>query len=338
MCLTGYLMLVFIPQPVIQIITLLFVILSANLAFLACHKLAIAKLTTIQTRPAGFSLYNALVHVSGLMSGIYTDLILSLNGENKLSFQLIFGICALCFLLALFLSLTLSRANLHEEETNKKSESLISMLKEIYVLKRFWRLLTLILLTVIIRTAFVHSMATLPIYMNREMGSDSHYGYVFAIESIFLIIFSLTMTFIVYYMSLYSTLIVAGTISTAAPLILVFGANYWTVFTFAILAGLGESICTPRMIEYTKQVALQGREGVFLSLNTISLVLSLTVAGFSSGWFLGEFCPDDGERECWAMWYLISGICLIGTLLMVFLREFIEQPKDELQPNCCNRD
>lgn len=332
--LTGYISLIFVPVVFIQIILLLFVVLTSNLIFFACHKLAIAKLTTLTTRPAGFSLYNACVHISGLTSGIYVDSILTLNGENKLSFQLVFGICALFFGISLLLSFALDRANLHEENLQNTNPSIFSMLKEIYILKRFWRLLTLILLTVLIRTAFVHSMATLPIYMHREIGSDSHYGIIFALESIFLIIFSLSMTFIVYYMSLYSTLILAGVISTISPLILIFGAEYWAILVFVILVGLGEGICTPRMIEYTKQVALQGREGVFMSLNTISLVLSLTVSGLSSGWLLGEYCPSEGERNCWIMWYIISGICCIGTLLMVILRPYIEQPSEEAEPNC----
>jgi hypothetical protein len=49
---------------------------------------------------------------------------------------------------------------------------------------------------------------------------------------------------------------------------------------------------------------------------------------------LDKFCPENGERECWKMWIVISGFCALGTLLLVLLKPWIEVRMDheEIDP------
>ena len=152
------------------------------------------------------------------------------------------------------------------------------------------------------------------------------------IHEVVMIIGIPSFTFLIYYFSNYSLLIIGAVVSSVAPLIFVFGSGYLYVIVFVIVVSIGESIHVPRFVEYSVSIAPAGKEGVFLAVAAAPLPLGLIISGLSAGFLLSEYCPEDGERDCWAMWAIISGLSAIAPVFMMIFRPKLEQPQHEPQP------
>lgn len=185
---------------------------------------------------------------------------------------------------------------------------------------------------VIVRAIYLHLEINLSIFMYRDIEEGAHFGYMLAFHQIVMMIFTPIMTFLIYYFKNYTLLVVGGCLSAISPLVFLYESSYFTVFLFVLIASLAESIFAPRLIDYTLEIAPKGKEGVFLAVAASPLPLSLIIAGLMGGFLFSEYCPSEGEKNCWKMWLIISLFTLLAVILMFLLRPILEQPKEESQP------
>mmetsp|Transcript_17178 Transcript_17178/g.17094 ORF Transcript_17178/g.17094 Transcript_17178/m.17094 type:complete len:205 (+) Transcript_17178:661-1275(+) len=188
-----------------------------------------------------------------------------------------------------------------ELDINTEKESKWQAFKAAFAYKSFWRLMGVAFCFSLTRTVYVHVVYTLPLYMERDLGSDSQFAFVIGFIQLMQIIFTPIMTVMVYYYDKYTILIIGGFFCAISPLVLIFGGNYFTILTFAFILSIGDSISFPRLIEYTLEQAVPGREGSYFLLSSFPLTVGSMIAGLSSGLLLGEYCPEDGENRCWAV-------------------------------------
>ncbi|OMJ73035.1 hypothetical protein SteCoe_28362 [Stentor coeruleus] len=317
-------------------IIILFIMLSVAVS-VPGTKMAVKRYTNEKTRSIGYSVYYLAYYGSGAIAGLMIDLILSIGSENMATFRIIFGISTGMLFVAALITIFLRQLDVHtrgEEEiaVRPSSSSVWEHTKSILVLKSFWRFIILTLLIILSRCVYYHIELTLPVYMYREIEDGAHFGYMIVLHELIMIIGTPSLTILVYYFNNYSLLLLGAFISGLSPLILLFGSGYFYVSMFVIVASIGESIHAPRFIEYTLGVAPKGKEGIFLAVAASPLPLGLIISGISAGFLLGEYCPDDGERQCWMMWLIIACISLVTPVAMVVLRIFLEQPLFEPQP------
>mmetsp|Transcript_21821 Transcript_21821/g.3623 ORF Transcript_21821/g.3623 Transcript_21821/m.3623 type:complete len:171 (+) Transcript_21821:825-1337(+) len=163
--------------------------------------------------------------------------------------------------------------------------------------------------------------------MVREFGENSHYGGILALHSLIMVLCLIHFTILIYYFSLYSLLIMGGFITAVSPLILAVSGSTPSILMFAVLISIGEAIFAPRLIDYSIAIAPEGREGSFLAVASCPFALGSIYAGVSSGFLLEEYCPEDGNDNCWVMWLFIGLTTLIAPLLMVVFRNVLEEPE-----------
>lgn len=333
----GFATLVVIENRYIQLIAILTMIMVSVAISVPATKLAVKRYTNERSRSMGYSLYYLIYYGSAAVAGLSIDLLLSAGNEDHATFKIIFGISACLLFVSAVVSFCLRELNVHtrgEEEVRVRgySGSPWEHTKAILVLKSFWRFLILTLFLVLSRSIYYHLEITLPIYMYREIGDGAHFGYMIVLHELVMIIGTPTLTVLVYYMSNYSLLILGAFISGVSPLILLFGSDYVHVIIFVVVLSIGESIHAPRFIEYTLMIAPVGKEGIFLAVAASPLPLGLIISGLSAGFLLDGFCPEEGDRNCWAMWLIIGGISLITPIVMLWFRSALEQPLFEPQP------
>ena len=164
------------------------------------------------------------------------------------------------------------------------------------------------------------------------MGDDAHFGFVMAYRSILMMIGAVMFTSCIYYISNFALIWIGSVLAALSSLILLFGASYFTIGVFVTFISIGESIWAPRMMDYTLELAPQGRQAFLLSTTGIIYAGSGVIAGIVSGFLLDEYCPKDGERECWKMWLIITAITFIGPLLMLVFWSCLKQPLYEDNP------
>lgn len=227
----------------------------------------------------------------------------------------------------------------------------------------FWNFLFVIGLTVFVRFVFFHFHYTFPKYSLRVLGEGAKIGSIYGVLNPVLIVFlvplvaSLTRRVSSYKMlvigSLVSSLSVfiatipaqafAGLASTwLGELVLVrwLGlaptlqdltstpntAAYWPLLFFIFVFTIGEAIWSPRLMQFTAEIAPEGKEGTYLALSVLPNFAAKFVAGPMSGLLVKHYTPVQevvnaaGQKSLvvgnlsqhYMVWIWIGGMALLS--------------------------
>jgi hypothetical protein len=94
-----------------------------------------------------------------------------------------------------------------------------------------------------------------------------------------------------------------------------------------LYSSIGEAIFSPRLIDFTIASAPEGKEAIYLGLANLPNSVSLFITGMSSGFFMSNFCPQQGEKHCELVWLFIGLYCIVTCFVIVLGRNFFEIKK-----------
>mmetsp|Transcript_2810 Transcript_2810/g.3308 ORF Transcript_2810/g.3308 Transcript_2810/m.3308 type:complete len:505 (+) Transcript_2810:168-1682(+) len=206
--------------------------------------------------------------------------------------------------------------------------SAMQILRETMTSPDFWRFLVVCMITLNIRMIFRHLDATLPKYMMREFGENVPKGTIYAINPALIMILV--------------PLITAAT-SKVDPLIMIHHGCYISAFSvfflvistsitgcvlFVVVLSIGEAIWSPRLYDYTMQIAKEGREGTYMALSSAPLFLAKLPVGMMSGYLLQKYCPEEGPRNSKLMWLIIGLTTASSPVLLTCLWGYISKQSD----------
>lgn len=184
--------------------------------------------------------------------------------------------------------------------------SSLQILRETMNSPDFWRFLAVCMITLNIRMIFRHLDATLPKYMVREFGENVPKGTIYSINPALIMIL---------------VPIISAATTKVDPLIMIHHGCYvsaisvfflviWTsipsCILFVVILSIGEAIWSPRLYDYTMQIAKEGREGTYMALASAPLFLAKLPVGMMSGYLLQKYCPEEGQRNSHMMWLIIA--------------------------------
>ena len=88
---------------------------------------------------------------------------------------------------------------------------------------------------------------------------------------------------------------------------------------------VGEAIWSPRLLQFTAEIAPEGREGSYIALSYLPYFAAKLIAGPMSGWLVATYTPEGAASypNHWMVWVWIGGMALVSPLgLVVFHRLF----------------
>ena len=139
--------------------------------------------------------------------------------------------------------------------------------------------------------------ASMAKYMVRTLGSDAHFGFMIAVHSVTMLLGVFLFTMLTFHYSSYSLLIVGGLVGSVSALVMLIDYSYWNIIIFIVILSIGESIWTPRLLDYTLQIAPPRQEGLYLALCNCPFYFGMIITGALSGVLFEEFCPEGGIRR-----------------------------------------
>jgi POT family proton-dependent oligopeptide transporter len=170
----------------------------------------------------------------------------------------------------------------------------------------FWRFLVVCMITLNIRMIFRHLDATLPKYMIREFGENVPKGTIYAINPALIIILVPFVTAATTKVDPLLMIHHGCYVSAISVFFLVFSTSIASCVSFVVVLSIGEAIWSPRLNDYTMQIAKEGREGTYMALASAPLFLAKLPVGMMSGYLLQKYCPEDGPRNSKLMWLIIG--------------------------------
>jgi len=215
--------------------------------------------------------------------------------------------------------------------------------------KAFWIFLFLMAMLVPVRLVFYHFHYTFPTYGIRIFGEGAPVGNIYGFLNPMLIVYIaplmavLTKNVRSYTMLAIGTAISVGAVAIAilppdwlAPLTdtwvgeLIFerwlgvpeGERvplYLSLILFIIVFTFGESIWSPRLMQFTADIAPGGKEGTYIALSYLPYLGAKFIAGPMSGLLLANYIPEGAESypNHWMVWVWIGGMAAITPIILI---------------------
>ncbi len=239
--------------------------------------------------------------------------------------------------------------------TRQATKETVTIFRSVVVQRAFWTYIFMLGILIFVRLTFYHFHYTFPKYGIRVLGEGLKIGSIYGVLNPVLIVFltpliaALTKKFASYKVMLWGTIISSLAIFIAAlpedfyqPLMntwfseLIF--DRWLdiplasqrplFFALIIMVAtftIGEAIWSPRLMQFTAEIAPKGREGSYIALSYLPYFAAKLIVGPLSGWLVGTYTPKGQEsypNHYW-VWIWMGGIAVLSPLgLIVFRRLF----------------
>jgi len=246
------------------------------------------------------------------------------------------------------------------DSTEETARRLADNFKE----KPFWIFLFLLGVLVFVRLTFFIFHVMFPTYAIRVFGEGAPVGSLFGVLNPVLIVFLvplfsvLTMKVRSYTMLLVGTLLSAGAVFlcflpegvTLAMADSFFGElvfDYWldipigqrdpfylSLITFIVVFTVGEAIWSPRLMQFSAEIAPHGKEGSYLALAILPYFLGKALAGGMSGFLLTTYTPETASTfpDHQHVWLWIGCMAMISPVgLVVFRKLFRKVEADAIE-------
>ncbi len=231
------------------------------------------------------------------------------------------------------------------------------LMSKVFRERYFWVFMGLIALTVFVRFVFFHFHYTFPKYGLRVLGEDAKIGNIYGVLNPVLIIFLVPLVAIfTKNVCSFRMLLIGASISALSCFIAVIPAAwftplthsllgelifinwlgmapdmaqlmaapptsaYWPLIFFIIIFTIGESIWSPRLMQFSTEIAPKGRESTYLSLSVLPSFAAKMVVGPLSGILLSIYTPaNEPPHPNHAMIWFWVGIMALITPIGFFL-------------------
>ena len=247
-----------------------------------------------------------------------------------------------------------------------------SMIAKAATHRYFWIFMGMLTTTLFVRAVFLHFHYTFPKYGIRVLGEGAKTGSIYGVLNPVLIVFLVPL--VAYFtkrVSSYRMMLVGATVSSLACFIAVIpssffagltntvagelifvkllrmtpdmatlmqnppSASYWPLIFMIAVFTLGEAIWSPRLMQFTAEIAPKGQEGTYIALSALPFFVPKFFVGPMSGWLLTTYTPVDAAGKALAyyphhqfIWLWIGGMAVLTPLgLLLFRHWFVGGPK-----------
>jgi hypothetical protein len=212
--------------------------------------------------------------------------------------------------------------------TAKATRETVAMIKSVITEKFFWIFIGMLTMTLFVRFIFFHFHYTFPKYGVRVLGEGAKIGSIYGVLNPVLVIYLAPLVAaLTKKVSSYKMLLIGSAVSSGAVFIATIPSHifdplthsvlgelifvkwlgvassmqelagnppsdaYWPLIFFIAVFTVGEAIWSPRLMQFTAEIAPKGKEGTYLALSVLPFFAAKFVVGPMSGWLVRTYTP-----------------------------------------------
>jgi hypothetical protein len=266
---------------------------------------------------------------------------------------LVYGLSSLAGTLNPTLDRVMNTVRESTQETGRR-------LKENFSERPFWIYLFMLAVLVFVRLTFFIFHVAFPTYGLRVFGDGAKVGSLFGVLNPVMIVFLVPLISVLSQKVRSYNMLLLGTAVSAAAVFLCFIpdsvslaiGNTWfgelvydrwlevpmgqrdpfyiALILFIIVFTIGEAIWSPRLMQFSAEIAPRGKEGSYIALAILPYFLGKAMAGGMSGFLLTNYTPETvfsypDHRMIW-MW--IGSMAMISPIGLVVFRKLFRRIED----------
>lgn len=179
-----------------------------------------------------------------------------------------------------------------------------------------------------VRTLFAHQWLTLPTYVLRAYPpavADKMEWIVNWINPGVIVFGVPVVTALTKKYPVYRMMIVGTLVSALPTFLLCLGPALPTLVTYLVVFSIGEALWSSRFMEYTAELAPEGRVAAYMGVANFPWLLAKATTGLYSGTLLGIFCPEVGPQRTEILWGIYGAIAMTTPLGLWLGKGWVER-------------
>ena len=179
-----------------------------------------------------------------------------------------------------------------------------------------------------VQTLFAHNYLTMPLYVKRAYeGTWLGTNFEVAVNLNPLLIFILVpiVAAMTRKAEIYRLMIVGTAIMAAPTFLLAFGPSVPMLLSFIFIMTIGEAIWQPRFLQYVAETAPEDKMGAYLGVARLPWFLTKMITGLYAGWFLMQYCPEEGALDTGTMWFWHGMIAIATPVLLILATRWMRK-------------
>ncbi len=111
---------------------------------------------------------------------------------------------------------------------------------------------------------------------------------------------------------------------------------YWTLILFITVFTVGEAIWSPRLMQFTAEIAPKGKEGTYIALSVLPWFAAKFFVGPMSGLLVAAYTPLDeagntlsSYPDHFMVWIWIGAMAALSPVCLVVFRKLFQQSIDD---------
>ncbi len=209
------------------------------------------------------------------------------------------------------------------ETAEEPRKSAWQVMKEVTSEKTFWIFITFIFLLVLVKMIFQYNHSLYPLYMERIDLKDWT-GKLYSINPAIIIFLVPIMTAITRNMKGYNVIMLGAAISAGSVFFMGLGESILLIVLFQVFLSIGEAIYSPKIYDYTANVAPPGKESSYMAYSKAPMFFAKVAAGPATGLLLYNLCPESGPRNTELMWIIVGATTMVSPVMLFLGRKWLD--------------
>ena len=269
-----------------------------------------ARASAENVRSIGFSIYYTVVNIGGMLGPVVAWLVrkpLGLGMEN------VFRVGALCVFVMFLVTFFFFREPWREGE--QQVASVATAIKNMFIVLGNFRFVLFLLIFSSFFVVFWQEFISAPLFLRGYVDPNANTDLVLAIDSLTVICFQILISFFTRKIRAFTAMTLGLLISSLSWLILAIHPTTLGLVVALVFLALGEITQVSRYYEYISRLAPSGQQGLYMGYAFLPIAIGYLIAGPLGGYLLQYF--GDVLHRPEQMWWVVSGIGIAGTILMV---------------------
>jgi dipeptide/tripeptide permease len=273
----------------------------------------VARTTTPEARPLGFSIYYTLVNFGGALGPI-----LALQVRENLGIEFVLVTSSITSFFLLIGTLIFFREPERAPEEVAPT-SLGKVMRDMVLVFRDVRFIGFLVIFSGFWIMFWQVFYSLPFYLT-EIVRFERFELIETVDAWTLIVLAVPVSALVRKWRPIRAMAAGFAVASASWLIIAFVSTWQAVVVAIAIFALGEAMQAPRFYDYVSNLAPPEQVGTFMGFAFLPVAIGSFVGGPLGGWLVEHFVRGPNPA---GMWWILAGIGFVSTALMVLYDRFV---------------
>jgi len=282
-----------------------------------------ARASAENVRSIGYSIYYTLVNIGGTLGPVVAWLVRKRLGWGM---ENVFRVSALSVFLMFLVTLIFFQEPVRSDE--KKVASVADALRNMFVVLGNFRFVLFLVIFSSFYVVFWQEFISAPMFLRGYVDPNANADLLLSIDALTVICFQILVSYLTRKIPAFPAMTLGLLISSLSWLILAIYPRTLGLVAALIVLALGEITQSARYYEYISRLAPSGQQGLYMGYAFLPIALGYFVAGPLGGYLLHEF--GDVLHRPQQMWWVITGVGILGAILMVIYDRIFKPGKDQV--------